>query len=453
MASPVSPPPQLNETHRADLRSWVESANDPATDFPIQNLPHGVFQRGAETPRGGVAIGDCVLDLTAALEVKLFHDAAEQVARLAAGPSLNAFMAAGRAAQSALRRRISGLLSADNRDRPEIEKLAARLLIPMRDVEMKLPAAIGSFTDFLTSIDHTERLGRATRPDSPVPDAFRYLPIAYNGRATSVRASGEPVRRPNGQWPASDGQVKFGPCEQQDFELEVGMFVARGNELGQPISIDEAPERIFGFCLLNDWSARDIQRWESILGPFLSKSLSTTISCWVVTAEAMAPFRTAACPRPAGDPAPLPYLHSASDQASGGLDLTLDAYLLTPRMRREGAALARIVRTNFIHMYWTFAQMLTHHMSNGCNLRPGDLLGSGTASGPLDENRACLAEITDRGTRPLTLPNGETRVWLEDGDEVIFRARAERDGFVSVGFGECRGRIEPAPAWPSAKAD
>jgi fumarylacetoacetase len=449
--SSKSAAPQPNETHRATLRSWVHSANDPATDFPIQNLPYGVFQRDGEPPRGGVAIGDRILDLAAALQAGLFHGEAEKAARLAAASSLNGFMASGYARQSALRQRISALLSADSLDRARIGPLGRTLLVPMRDVEMKLPASIGSFTDFLTSIYHTERSGRVTRPDNPIPAPFRYLPIAYNGRATSVRPSGEPVRRPNGQWRTPEGQVKFGPCEQQDFELEVGLFIGRGNALGQPISIEEAPEHIFGFCLVNDWSARDIQRWESALGPFLSKSLSTTISCWVVTAEAMAPFRAPAFARPAGDPQPLPYLQSESDQASGGLDLALDAHLLTPRMRRGGTAPARIARTNFIHMYWTFAQMLTHHMSNGCNLQPGDLLGSGTTSGPLDENRACLSEITGRGAQSFTLPNGETRVWLEDGDEVIFKARAEREGFVPIGFGECRARIEPAPAWPMTK--
>jgi fumarylacetoacetase len=443
---------QINETHRPNLRSWVESANDRTTDFPIQNLPYGVFQRSGEMPRGGVAIGDYILDLSAALREGLFSSALEPTARLASASTLNAFMASGLAQQSALRRRLSEILSADGRERTRVERLASELLIPIRDVEMKLPAAIGSFTDFLTSIYHTERGGRVTRPDSPIPPPFRHLPIAYNGRATSVRASGEPVRRPNGQWRASDGQVKFGPSEQQDFELEVGMFVGRGNALGQPISIEEAPEHIFGFCLLNDWSARDMQRWESALGPFLSKSLSTTISCWVVTAEALAPFHAPAFPRVAQDPKPLPYLFSASDQARGGLDINLNAYLLTPRMRNERTAPWLVSRTNFIHMYWTFAQMLTHHMSNGCNLMPGDLLGSGTTSGPQDENRACLSEITGRGAHAFALPNGEARIWLEDGDEVIFRARAERDGFVPIGFGEGRARLDAAPAWPMTKA-
>jgi fumarylacetoacetase len=330
--------------------------------------------------------------------------------------------------------------------------MAHALLVPMTDARLVLPAQIGSFTDFLTSIYHTERGGRVTRPDSPIPPPFRHLPIAYNGRATSVRASGEDVRRPNGQWRRADGTVQFGPCEQLDFELEVGMFVGRGNALGEPVAIDDATSHMFGYCLLNDWSARDIQRWESALGPFLGKSLSTTISCWVVTAEALAPFRAPAFPRPPGDPAPLPYLHGTADQAQGGLDLTLEAYLETPRMRRERAAPARITRTNFIHMYWTFAQMLTHHMSNGCNLRPGDLLGSGTASGPLDENRACLSEITGRGAHSFALPNGESRIFLEDGDEVIFRARAERAGFVQIGFGECRARVVSAPPWPAPRS-
>ena len=282
---------QVNETHRAELRSWVESANATDTDFPIQNLPFGMFRRDGESPRAGVAIGDQILDLTAALKAGLFEGEAEAAARLATGQTLNDFMAADPRLHTVLRRRLSQLLAADNPDRGRLSAMASSLLVPMDDAQLELPALIGSFTDFLTSIYHTERGGRVTRPDSPVPAPFRYLPIAYNGRATSVRASGEPVRRPNGQWRTAEGKVEFGPCRQLDFELELGTFVGRGNELGEPISIEEAPDRIFGFCLLNDWSARDVQRWESALGPFLSKSLSTTISCWVVTAEALAPFR------------------------------------------------------------------------------------------------------------------------------------------------------------------
>ena len=438
---------ELNRTHDPARRSWVERANLAGGDFPIQNLPFGVF-RNADGARTGIAIGDHILDLSATLAAGLFDGEARDAAHLASGASLNALMAAGNRMASALRARVSDLLSSEGRDAPRARQMADRLLVPMAGVEMLLPVKLGSFTDFLTSIYHTERGGRVTRPDNPVPPAFKYLPIAYNGRATSVRVSAEPVRRPNVQWRNPDGKVEFGPCRQLDFELEVGMYVATGNALGEPISIEHAPDHMFGLCLLNDWSARDIQRWESVLGPFLSKSLSTTVSPWVVTTEALAPFRAPAFARPQGDPAPLAYLHSHSDQAMGGFDIELDAYLLTPRMRADGAEPAHITRTNFIHMYWTFAQMLTHHMSNGCNLQPGDLLGSGTTSGPLDTNRACLNELTNRGAQLLKLPNGEARGYLDDGDEVIFRARAARDGFCSIGFGECRAWIEPAPSWP-----
>ena len=440
---------ELNRTHDPARRSWVERANLAGGDFPIQNLPFGVF-RNADGARTGVAIGDHILDLSAALAAGLFEGEAREAAHLASGANLNALMAAGNRMASALRARLSDLLWSDGRDAPRARQVADRLLVPMAGAEMLLPVKLGSFTDFLTSIYHTERGGRVTRPDNPVPPAFKYLPIAYNGRATSVRASAEPVRRPNVQWRNPDGKVEFGPCRQLDFELEVGTYVATGNALGEPISIEHAPDHMFGLCLLNDWSARDIQRWESVLGPFLSKSLSTTVSPSVVTTEALAPFRAPAFARPQGDPAPLAYLHSHSDQAMGGFDIELDAYLLTPRMRADGAEPAHITRTNFIHMYWTFAQMLTHHMSNGCNLQPGDLLGSGTTSGPLDANRACLNELTSRGAQPLKMPNGETRGYLEDGDEVILRARAARNGFYSIGFGECRARIEPAPSWPKA---
>ena len=435
---------QLNETHRAERRSWVETANTTETDFPIQNLPYGVFRRDGQTPRIGIAIGDQILDLPAVLKAGLLEGPAEAAARLATATTLNALMAAEPTLHTTLRRRVSQILDADNPERARIAATADTLLVPMADAQLQLPVTIGSFTDFLTSIYHTERGGRLTRPDNPIPPPFRHLPIAYNGRATSVRASGEAVRRPHGQWCNPDGKIEFGPTRQLDFELELGFYVGRGNELGEPIAIDQAPERIFGFCLLNDWSARDVQRWESALGPFLSKSLSTTISCWVVTAEALTPFRAPAYARPEGDPAPLPYLSSETDQAEGGIDLTLEAYLATPRMLREGADPTLICRTNFIHMYWTVAQMLTHHTSNGCNLRSGDLLGSGTTSGPLDENRACYAEITSRGTIPLTLPDGETRAWLEDGDEITFRGRAERPGYRSIGFGECRAVVAPA---------
>ncbi len=440
-------PTQVNATHDPARRSWVESAN-AGGDFPIQNLPLGVFHRGDGKRRGGVAIGNQVLDLSAAVAAGLLTGQAAEAARAAAGPSLNPIMALGNDAAAALRAGVSDLLRIDSPARSRAQSVAG-LLLAQREAAMVLPADIGAFTDFLTSIYHTERSGRQTRPDNPLPPAFKHLPIAYNSRASSVRVSGEAVTRPNGQYRLLDGEVRFGPCRWLDFELELGAFVALGNRLGTPVPLARAPDHLFGYCLLNDWSARDIQRWESQpLGPFLSKSLSTTISPWIVTAEALAPFRAAATRRDAGDPPLLPYLDDRADQGQGGIDLRMEAYLLTPRMRSAGHAPTRLTRTNFQHMYWTFAQMLTHHTSNGCNLAPGDLLGSGTVSGPTDESRACLNELTTYGSQNLPLPDGEPRTWLEDGDEVIFRARAERDGFVGIGFGECRARVEPAPAWP-----
>jgi fumarylacetoacetase len=312
---------------------------------------------------------------------------------------------------------------------------------------MELPTAVGNFTDFLTSSFHSERLA----PAGKVAANFKSMPIAYHSRASSVRVSGGTIGRPHGQWLDGQGGVQFGPTQALDYELEVGAYIGPGNALGEPVGIEGAREQIFGYCLLNDWSVRDVQRWESVpLGPFLAKSLSTSVSPWVITEAALRPFRTAAFSRPPGDPAPLPYLASDRERDSGGFDLKLRASLLTPRMRASRHGPERITSTNFKHMYWTFAQMVAHHTSNGCNLMPGDIIGSGTTSGPSEESRACLAEITARGTKPLTLPNGETRAWLEDGDEVIFRAKAERQGFTPIGFGECRGVIAPAIAWPSA---
>ncbi len=451
--------PALNPTHDPARRSWVEAANDLRGDFPIQNLPFGIFRRHgepAQSARAGVAIGDQILDLVACLDAGLLAGtSAEAAARLAAtGGTLNTLMAAGNGASSALRAGLSDMLSHGGAISARARAEAARILVPMEEAELGLPAAIGAFTDFLTSIYHTERGGRMTRPDSPVPQNFRHLPIAYNSRASTVVSSGHAIRRPNGQRRRPEGEIAFGPCEHLDFELELGLFVGPGNAMGEPIALRAAPEHIFGFCLVNDWSARDIQRWESHpLGPFLAKSAATTISPWVVTAEAMAPFRIAAFARPASDPAPLPYLADPADQEEGGMDLGLEAFILTARMRERGEAPARLTATNFRHMYWTFGQMLTHHASNGCALRPGDLIASGTTSGPTDEARACLSELnldpSTRSRRAIALPNGESRLWLDDGDEVIFRARAERPGFVPIGFGECRGRVDPAPAWPA----
>ena len=435
---------ELNATHDPQRVSWVASANDGGTDFPIQNLPLGIFSRGGGPRRAGVAIGDQIFDLVAAAD--LFEGVAAKAIAATADGTLNGLMALGQAAASALRVRVSDLLREGGPG--EARARAEDLLVPMGEAALHLPARVGAFTDFLTSSYHTERLGRISRPDSPLPPCFKHLPVAYNSRATSVRVSGEAVRRPNGQWKHGDGVVRFGPSASLDFELEVGLFIGPGNDLGEPLALPEARRRMFGYCLLNDWSARDIQGWESALGPFLSKSLSTTISPWVVTDEALAPFRAKAFARDKDDPQPLPYLNDVADQAEGGFDIDLEAFIRTPAMRAAGVPGAKVVRTNFVHNYWTLAQMATHHMSNGCNLQPGDLLGSGTASGPTDESRACLAEATERGAMPIDLGNGESRAWLLDGDEVIFRGRANRAGFVSIGFGECAGVVAPAPVFP-----
>jgi fumarylacetoacetase len=426
---------ELNSTHDPSRRSWLPSANLFESDFPIQNLPFGIF-RESGIARGGVAIGDSIFDLAAALQLGLFSGEAEVAARAASGDSLNPLMALGFRAASVLRARISDLLSIDGPERARVESNANRLLVPMSSAEMLLPARIGDFTDFVCSTFHAQRVVRKPL-DSPLAPVLCYMPVAYHGRASSVRVGGEPVRRPHGQFKDADGVVQFGPSRALDFELEIGAFIGAGNPLGSPIPIESASSHIFGYCLLNDWSARDVQFWESMLGPFLSKSLSSTISPWVVTAEALAPFCAPIFASRPDFPRPLPYLKNEADRAEGGIDIELETFISTRAMRDSGRKAARIVATNFMYAYWSFAQMIAHHTSNGCNLRPGDLLGSGTVSGPTDESRACLLEHTE----PLHLPNGETRRYLQDEDEIIFKARAQRQGYVAIGFGECRARI------------
>ena len=431
----------LNPTHDATRRSWVASANDPAGDFPLQNLPAGIFRTAEQpAPRPGIAIGDQILDLAAAGSAGLLPTDVIEACRQ---PTLNALMALGPAAWSALRGRLSELLGADTCPAGPLRSAAADCLVPMREAVMLLPAHVGDYTDFYASIHHATNVGAMFRPDSPLLPNYKWLPVGYHGRASSLVVSGTPVRRPHGQSnPANLPAPSFGPCQQLDYELELAAFVGPGNPLGSPLPLARAEENIFGVSLLNDWSARDLQSWEyQPLGPFLAKNFATTVSPWVVSLEALAPFRTAAAARPAGDPAPLPYLASAANQAQGGLDLTLEVFLLTPQMRRAGTAPHRVSRGNFSSMYWTLAQLLTHHASNGCNLMPGDLLGSGTVSGPEKNSRGCLLELTARGREPLALPGGESRAFLLDGDEVIFRGYAERDGFVRIGLGECRGTV------------
>ncbi|HEX6292539.1 MAG TPA: fumarylacetoacetase [Herpetosiphonaceae bacterium] len=435
----------LNETHDPHLRSWVESAHDPATDFPIQNLPFGVFRRAgtSEAARVGVAIGDHVLDISTCLRQGLLDGPA---AEACAAPSLNGLMSLGPAAWSALRQQISRLLRADSAAYQRDRQIGDTMLVPIAEAELLLPVEIGDYTDFYASVHHATNVGSMFRPDNPLLPNYKYVPIGYHGRASSIVASGTAVRRPKGQTRDPQAQhPSFGPCKLLDYEAEVGFFVGPGNPLGQPITIDQAEQHIFGLCLVNDWSARDIQTWEyQPLGPFLAKSFATTISPWIVTLEALAPFRSPAFERPPDDPQPLPYLDLDENRDQGGIDMTIEVYLASRQMREQGIAPLRLSRSSFGGMYWTIAQMLTHHASNGCNLRPGDLLASGTVSGEDKDARGCLLELTWRGAEPIELPTGETRKFLQDGDEVIMRGSCERSGAVRVGFGESRGIVLPA---------
>ena len=444
---------QINETHDPALTSWVDSANGPDTDFPVQNLPFGVFRRrgGDAGARVGVAIGDRILDVRAALDEGAFVGEAAEAAATCDQPSLNALMALGAAHWSALRFQLSPLLRRDALDGPHSAKLGDqlvrdRLLVPMRDAELLVPAEIGDYTDFYASVHHATNVGSMFRPDNPLLPNYKYVPIGYHGRASSIVANGTPVRRPWGQRKAPDESAPaFAPARSLDYECEVGIFIGPGNALGRPIPLAEAEAHLFGLCLVNDWSARDVQTWEyQPLGPFLAKNFATTVGPWVVTMEALAPFRVPAYQRPAGDPAPLPYLDDADDRARGGVDIVLDVLLRTRAMRARGDAPVRVSRARFTSMYWTAAQMVTHHASNGCNLRPGDLLASGTVSGETKDSRGCLLERTWRGSEPLQLPGGETRAFLEDGDEVILAGHCAGDGRRRIGFGECRGELLPA---------
>jgi fumarylacetoacetase len=435
----------LNPTHDPQRRSWLAAACAPDTDFPVQNLPLGMFLHDTER-RPAVAIGDAIVDLRAADAAGLFDGEAAIAVRAVAG-SLNGLMALGHGPASALRARLSELLS-DGGD-PALRTRAERLLRPLDSVEMALPSEVGDYTDFLTSFHHTARHGKFKQLENPVPPVFHSLPVAYHGRASSIRVSGTDVRRPHGQWRDTDGTVRFGPVEALDFELELAAMIGRGNVLGRPVLLDAAREHIFGYALLNDWSAKSVQWWEQMLGPFLGKSFMTTLSPWVVTTEALAPFTSAAPARDPEAPPLLPHLDSARERSSGGLDIALEARLSSAAMRTEGRPAQRISATHLSNLCWTFGQMLAHHSSNGCNLRPGDLLGSGTISGAADETRACLTEITNAGRDALVLANGETRLWLHDGDEIELSARASAPGWVAIGFGPCRGRIAPAIAWPA----
>lgn len=427
---------RVDASHDPQRRSFVASANGHS-EFPIQNLPLGVFSTtGHPVPRIGVAIGDAVLDLALLAKAGLAEDVP------VADRSLNAFMGLGGDARRRLRTRLSDLLSEGSAHQRAVESA----LVPRAECTMHVPAVVGDYTDFYAGIHHALNVGRLFRPDQPLLPNYKYVPIGYHGRASSIVASGESVRRPSGQRKGpNDAAPSVGPSARLDFELELGVWVGTGNAMGEPIAIADASEHIAGFCLLNDWSARDIQAWEyQPLGPFLSKSFATSISPWVVTPEGLVPFRMPQPPRSSEDTSPLPYLLDRGDQDNGALDLQLEVLITTAASRASGHAPHVLTRSHASHMYWTVAQLLTHHTSNGCNVRPGDLMGTGTISGPDKSGVGSLLEMTDGGKVPLTLPWGETRTFLADGDEIILRARAVREGYASIGFGEARGLILPA---------
>jgi fumarylacetoacetase len=421
----------IDATHDPALRSWVESAQRHG-EFPIQNLPLGIFSRPGEQPRPGVAIGDRVLDLSA-LAALLPR---EIVPTLASG-RLNEILALPPAAREALRRTLSALLSEEAhraRVEPHVHDASACML--------HLPVEVGDYTDFYAGIHHATNVGRQFRPDNPLLPNYKYIPIGYHGRSSSVRASGAVVRRPHGQTKAPDASPVFGRTRRLDYEVELGVWIGQGNALGEPIDIAAAQSHVAGLCLLNDWSARDVQAWEyQPLGPFLSKSFATTVSPWIVTSEALAPYRVPQPVRPEGDPKPLDYLWSAEDQARGAYAITLEASIRSAAMRENGMAAHRLSRASTTALYWTVAQLIAHHTSNGCNLRPGDLLGTGTISEPVITGYGSLLEITEGGRRPITLPSGETRCFLEDGDGISLAAYARAPGFVTIGFGHCSGTV------------
>ena len=424
---------QTDHTHDAAARCWVPGA-DGHGDFPVQNLPLGIFSDGVSPPRVGVAIGDHILDLAGAVEAGVLADFGYLADLL--HERLNELLALGAQTRVALRHGLFALLT-DAARKPD----ALPFLLAADRCEMHLPCDVGDYTDFYAGIHHAMRVGALFRPDNPLLPNYRHVPIGYHGRASSVVASGAPVRRPMGQLAGADGP-RYAPCERLDLELELGVWLSGGNALGEPVPIAAAHEMIAGYCLLNDWSARDIQTWEyQPLGPFLAKNFQTTVSPWIITPEALAPFRGPAFARGADEPAPLPYLSDADDAAHGGLALALSVWLQTARMRVEGMAAVQLSAASAGALYWTVAQMVAHHASGGCNLRAGDLLGTGTISGDTAGSEGSLLELTMGGTQPLVLPNGETRRFLEDGDALSIAARGERPGFAGIGFGECVGVI------------
>ena len=434
----------MDFTNDPSARSWLASANAAGCDFPIQNLPFGVFRIGADAARGGVAIGDQVVDLALLAVSGLLDDLSTVACKVAARDTLNEFMGLGLSAWRSLRRSLFHLLLADAPATTQ-DKLRA-CMVPLASARMQLPVEVRNYTDFYTSWHHAYNVGKVVRPDSPVTENFRWLPIAYHGRASSVVASGTPFHRPMGQARAPGAPAPvYGPCRRLDFELEMGFFVGPENLMGEPIPLAQARDHIFGMCLLNDWSARDHQFWEmDPLGPFLGKNFCTSLSPWIVTLDALAPFRVP-FERPADHPQPLAYLDDAGERRDGSLDIQLEVRLQSAKARSQNLAGDAITRTSFRHQYWTIAQMLAQHTVGGCNMRSGDVLGTGTISGPTQGEAGAIVELSVGGTRDVPLPStGEVRRFLEDGDTVILRGWCEKPGAARIGFGECRGEVLPA---------
>ena len=433
----------LNDTHASELRSWVGSANAHGSDFPIQNLPFGVFRRAGSLQdfRVGVAIGDAILDLTAASAAGVFTGNTGEIVQSCCAPTLNAFMDLGPLAWSNLRYALSLALREGSLSQP----LLTTCLLPQDQAEFAVPAHIGNYTDFYTSVHHATNIGKLLRPDNPLLPNYKWIPIAYHGRASSIGISGQKVRRPISQLmrPGATEPV-LAPSARMDYELEVGIYLGKGNTLGEPIAIEQAEQHVFGLCLFNDWSARDVQGWEyQPLGPFLSKNFASTVSPWVVTLEALAPYRKA-WTRPDGDPQPLPYLDSVDLRHHGAISIELEVFIQSDKMRAKGLPAHRISHSNFADAYWSVSQMVAHHTVNGCNLTSGDLLGSGTQSGPSPQEAGSLMELSVGGKQPLNLPGGESRTFLEDGDTVIFRGACQAAGAARIGFGEVWGTLLPA---------
>ncbi len=433
-----------DHTHDPSRTSWIESANAPGADFPVQNLPFGVFSTPAdESPRIGVAIGDQVLDLRAAIDAGLLDELDPETRCALHAPSLNMFMALGRDAWVATRSVVSTLLDASCPTVRDSDERRRAMVVPIAEARMHVPAQIGDYTDFYASLHHATNVGSMFRPDNPLMPNWKHLPVGYHGRASSVVIDGTPVRRPKGQTKADDAALpEYGPCRLLDYEMEMGFYVGPGNELGSPIAMGSARDHLFGLSLVNDWSARDVQKWEyQPLGPFNAKNFATTVSPWVVTLEALEPYRVDGPPRSSDDPPTIDYLQPAE---AGAYHITVEVHLRSQAMREQDMPAMLISRGDFFDMYWTMSQMLVHHASTGCNMKPGDLLASGTISGPTDDSRGCLLERTWRGRDPLHLPDGTQRTFLQDGDEVILTGYAQREGAARIGLGRCRGIVLPA---------